>query len=117
MKMAEIDAAFGVGESTGQSRSSTIRKILNISQLDPRWTLPSRMDDNPFIWLLEVNGLMMDIRQAPTRSPGNRFPEGIDSVYSRGMEGAFRLMRQSRELTAAELVDRSPLGVSAARVR
>ena len=27
--------------------------------------LPGRMDDSPLIWMLEVNGLIMDIRTCP----------------------------------------------------
>ena len=26
---------------------------------------PSRMEDNPLIWMLNVNGFMMDVRKAP----------------------------------------------------
>ncbi|MGP0065917.1 MAG: hypothetical protein ACLQGP_20240 [Isosphaeraceae bacterium] len=36
--------------------------MLKIRPFDPEWTLPSRMDDNPLIWMLEVNGLITDIR-------------------------------------------------------
>jgi hypothetical protein len=44
---------------------ATIRKLMRIHQLDPEWTLPSRMDENPLIWMMKVNGLLMDIRHAP----------------------------------------------------
>jgi hypothetical protein len=33
--------------------------------LSPEWTLPSRLADNPMVWMLEINGLVIDIRQAP----------------------------------------------------
>ncbi len=36
--------------------------MLKISQLDLTWTLPSRMDDHPMAWLIEVNGFIIDIR-------------------------------------------------------
>jgi hypothetical protein len=32
---------------------------------DHEWTLPTRMEDNPLIWIVEVNGLPVDIRNAP----------------------------------------------------
>ena len=60
-----IDKAFGVAESTGQGKSKTIRTMLRIRQFEPKWTLPSRMDDNPRAWMLEVNGFVMDVRHAP----------------------------------------------------
>ncbi len=65
MKLPFIDKAFGVAESTGQGKSTLIRKMLRIRQFDLKWTLPSRMDDNPMAWMMEVNGFLMDIRHAP----------------------------------------------------
>ena len=35
------------------------------------------MDDNPLIWMLEVNGLLMDIRDAPR--------EAQEIAYEKGM--------------------------------
>ena len=65
MKLTAIDKAFGVGESTGQGKSKAIRTMLKIRPFDPEWTLPSRLDDNPMVWTLEVNGFLMDVRNAP----------------------------------------------------
>src|SRR5204863_5861968 len=65
MKLTAIDKAFGVGESTGQGKSMLIRRMFKIRTFDPTWTLPSRMDNNPLVWMLQVNGFMMDIRHAP----------------------------------------------------
>ena len=42
-----------------------IRKMFKIYQFDPEWTVPSRMDGNPLAWMVEVNGLLMDMRHAP----------------------------------------------------
>ena len=62
LKLTAIDKAFGVAESTGQGKSKAIRTMLKIRQFDRRWTLPSRMDENPMIWMIEVNGFIMDAR-------------------------------------------------------
>ena len=62
MKLTAIDKAFGVGESTGQGKSMLIRRTLKIRTMDPAWTLPSRMDQNPMAWLIQVNGLPLDAR-------------------------------------------------------
>ncbi|MFM8215344.1 MAG: DUF6398 domain-containing protein [Pirellula sp.] len=35
MKLTATDKAFGVGESTGQSKSGLIRKMFKISPMDP----------------------------------------------------------------------------------
>lgn len=64
LKLTRIDKDFGVAESTGQGKSKTIREMLGIYQFDHRWTLPSRMDSNPMIWMLtDSNGFMFDIQE------------------------------------------------------
>jgi hypothetical protein len=77
MKLTAIDKAFGVGESTGQGKSMLIRRMLKIRTFDPDWTLPSRMDDNPMVWTLEVNGFLMDIRHAPREAQVVAFEKGL----------------------------------------
>lgn len=77
MKLPQIDKAFGVAESTGQGKSQLIRKMLKIRQFDHRWTLPSMMDENPMVWMLEVNGFLMDIRQAPREAQEIAFEKGL----------------------------------------
>ena len=83
LKLTAIDKAFGVAESTGQGKSKAIRTMLKIRQFDHRWTLPSRMDDNPLIWMLEVNGLIMDIRRCPREAQEVAFREGPDPLHPR----------------------------------
>jgi hypothetical protein len=77
MKLTFIDKAFGVGESTGQGKSKLIRTTLKIRSFDPKWTLPSRMDDNPLVWMLEVNGFLMDIRHCPREAQEIAFEKGL----------------------------------------
>ncbi|MFN9175102.1 MAG: DUF6398 domain-containing protein [Synechocystis sp.] len=61
-KASDIYTYFQVGGSTGQGKSKEIRDLLKMSYFSADWTLPSRMDDNPMIWMLEVNGLIVDVR-------------------------------------------------------
>lgn len=65
MKSAEIAKGFGVSVGTMQAKAKIISQGLDLFPFDPNWCLPSRMDDNPLIWMLEVNGFLMDIRHAP----------------------------------------------------
>ena len=87
MKLTVIAKAFGVGESTGQGKSKLIRSILKIGQFDHRWTLPSRMNNVFPIWLLNVNGLMMDIRQAPREAQEVAFEKGLIPYIPADREG------------------------------
>ena len=68
---------FGIGESTGQSKSKEIRDTLKMDWMSPEWTLPSRLANNPMVWLLQVNGLMVDIRRAPIELQQLAFEKGL----------------------------------------
>ena len=41
------------------------------------WTLPSRLADSPMIWMLQVNGLVMDIPSAPLELQQIAFEKGL----------------------------------------
>jgi len=77
LRLPLIDRAFGVAESTGQGKSKSIRTMFKIGQFDPRWTLPSQRDDNPRVWMLEVNGFIMDVRNAPREVQEMAFEKGL----------------------------------------
>ena len=77
MKLTAIDKAFGVGESTGQGKSMLIRKMFKIRTFAPEWTLPSRLENNPMVWMLTVNGFLMDIRLAPREAQEIAFEKGL----------------------------------------
>ena len=51
--------------------------MFKLYQLDPNWTLPSRLEDNPLVWVLQVNGLMVDVRQAPREVQEIAFQKGL----------------------------------------
>lgn len=77
MTLSSIDEAFGISESTGAAKLKAIRTMLRIHQFDHKWSLPSKMDENPRVWLLEVNGLIMDIRHAPRELQEAAFAKGL----------------------------------------
>ncbi len=68
---------FGIAESTGQNKSKEIRDLLKMGPMSPTWTLPSRLADNPMVWLLQVNGLMIDIRHAPVELQYVAYEKGL----------------------------------------
>src|SRR5262249_9837997 len=77
MKCTDIEEGFGVAPASGAAKSKAIRDLLKIRHFEPDWTLPSRIDDNPLIWLLSVNGFMMDIRHAPREAQVVAFEKGL----------------------------------------
>jgi hypothetical protein len=60
---AELYQAFGVAESTGQGKSKRVRDLLRMGMFDPTWTLPSRLADDPRVWLVSIEGLVLDARK------------------------------------------------------
>jgi hypothetical protein len=77
MRADELCAWFGVASSTGGSKAKQIRDMLRITQFDPKWTLPSLVDQNPMVWMVTVNGLIVDTRQLPVELQEEAFWKGL----------------------------------------
>ena len=65
MAAGELADSLGVSKSTASSTAAEIRKWLKIDHFNSEWSLPSRMDDNPLLWLVEVDGFVVDARHLP----------------------------------------------------
>ena len=74
---SQIWSYFGLSSSTMQAKSKQIRDLLDMYQMDPDWTIPSMIDQNPLIWMLEVNGLIIDVRHAPREIQEQAFRKGL----------------------------------------
>lgn len=77
MKADEIAEGVGVSRATMQAKAKTIREKLDLIQMDPSWSLPSTLDDNPLVWMLEVNGMIVDIRMAPREAQVVAYENGL----------------------------------------
>ena len=77
MRSTDIDHYLGTSPSSGAAKLAAIRKMLKMSPLDPNWTLPSRLEDNPMVWMLQVNGFMVDVRHAPREVQEIAFNKGL----------------------------------------
>ncbi len=65
VSQGELVRLFAVSSSTASSRGRFIFKLLDMVPFDPRWSLPSKLGDNPLAWFVEVNGLVVDARDLP----------------------------------------------------
>lgn len=74
---SQIWEYFGISASTMQAKSKQIRDLLNMHQMDPDWSIPSMVDKNPLIWMLNVNGLIIDVRNAPREIQEIAFDKGL----------------------------------------
>ncbi len=77
MTMAEVCAAFGVGQSTASAKARVISNALGTRRFDPAWTLPSLMERNPLVWMAEVNGFLIDLRAMPREVQEIAYEKGL----------------------------------------
>jgi Domain of unknown function (DUF6398)/Plasmid pRiA4b ORF-3-like protein len=97
----EIYKIFGIGESTGQGKSKIVRDLLKIHQMDPNWTLPSRIDENPMAWLVSVNGFILDARTMPIEAQEKMAMVGL-IPYVPGQSKEDNLITITKQPTAAK---------------
>ncbi|HUS71610.1 MAG TPA: DUF6398 domain-containing protein [Sedimentisphaerales bacterium] len=77
MTSAEVAEGFGVSQGTTMAKSRIIRDELGLMPLDPDWCIPAMLKDNPLVWMLEVNGFIMDIRIAPREVQEEAYRQGL----------------------------------------
>lgn len=73
----EICSYFKKAQSTVGNKSKEIRSLLKISQWDHNWMLPSRVADSPLVWMISINGLIVDARQLPKHIQEQAAAKGI----------------------------------------
>lgn len=77
MRAEELCERFGVSKNTAANKAKLIRDMFKMFQLDPRWCLPSRLDDNPMVWLIQVDGFIVDARYAPREIQEMAYQKGL----------------------------------------
>jgi hypothetical protein len=77
MTMAEVCTAFGVGQSTASAKAKVISDALHTHRMDPTWMLRSIVDRNPLVWIAEVNGLLVDVRDMPREVQVIAYEKGL----------------------------------------
>ena len=61
----ELCAWFDLGQNTISAKSKSIRDMFKMRQMDPDWCLPSKVIDNPLVWMVSFDGYIIDARKAP----------------------------------------------------
>jgi hypothetical protein len=77
MKAEDIARAVGVSPATLMNRAKVIREGLDLRRTDPRWSTRNMLERNPLVWMVEVNGVPCDIRQAPRHVQEEAVRRGI----------------------------------------
>ena len=77
MTSAELAEGFGISQESMIAKSKSIRDELDLMPLDPDWCLPELLVDNPLVWMLDVDGVEMDIRLAPREAQEQAYEMGL----------------------------------------
>jgi hypothetical protein len=77
MTTADLCARFGVGQSTASAKARVISQALDTGRLNPEWSLPSLLDQNPLVWMAQVNGVLVDLRDMPREVQEIAFEKGM----------------------------------------
>jgi hypothetical protein len=77
MSAAQIAEGFGVSQATMLAISKIIRDELDLIQMHPDWCVPALLENNPLVWMLKVNGIIMDIRVAPREAQEEAYRLGL----------------------------------------
>jgi len=48
-----------------------------VQEMDANWSLPSKLDSNPMVWMLSVNGMIMDVRSLSREIQEEAFEKGL----------------------------------------
>ncbi len=77
MTSAQLAKGFGVSQGTMMTKSRIIRDKLDITTLDPDWCTPAMLVDNPLVWMFDVGGFLIDIRDTPRQVQEEAYRQGL----------------------------------------
>ena len=77
MRGDELASAFGVSKGTASSKAKVVRDALNMDYFNSEWMLASRIDSSPMVWIISVNGLMVDARHMPREVQEIAYEKGL----------------------------------------
>jgi len=77
LKADELCDWFGVATSTGSNKANQIRKLFHINHFSHEWMLPDLVDKLPMVWMISVNGFIVDARSLPRSIQEEAFRRGL----------------------------------------
>ncbi len=77
MTAEDMATRIGVSPATLMNRARVIGEALGPERMDPRWSTRRMVEQNPFNWMVLVDGLPYDIRMAPREVQEEAYRRGI----------------------------------------
>ena len=89
----ELSAAFGIAKSTMGSKAKQVRDLLKMDHFTTEFMRAELIAENPLVWFIEVDGLVMDSRSLPIDYQVAAFDRGyIPYIPALGAEGTAAIM-------------------------
>ena len=73
----ELSTVVGVKKTTMANKAKLVRDAVGLGHFDPEWLRRDLVESNPLIWLLEVDGILVDARQLPVYLQVQAFKKGL----------------------------------------
>lgn len=88
----ELGEAFGVAKRTMTNKAKQVRDLLKMSQFSADWLRADLVDELPAVWLIQVDGFVVDARSVPVEYQMEAYLRGfIPYVPALGREGTAHL--------------------------
>ena len=87
MTANEIASYFGISASTAGEKAGEIRKMFNIYYFNKEWLLPEFINEDD-LWMVKVNGFIVDIRCMPKEIQQQAYEMGIIPYVPAGRDNS-----------------------------
>src|SRR5690606_12322807 len=68
---------FNISKSTAGNKAKLIRTMLKMDYYNYQWKLPSKMEDSSFVWMISVDGYIVDARHLPVEIQQQAYDKGL----------------------------------------
>lgn len=84
----DLSAAFGVSKSTLGNKAKQVRDLLKMEVFSPAFQRASMLADNPMLWFIQVDGLVVDARSIHVDLQAEAYKLGlIPFIHALGQDG------------------------------
>jgi len=77
LKATELCSSLGLSIQTASSKARLIEQMVGIGPFDQHWCVPGILEKNPLAWMIRVNGLVLDARDAPREIQEEAYRRGF----------------------------------------
>jgi hypothetical protein len=74
---AQLYKWFSVSSATGQNKSKLVRELLKMHQATADWCVPQRLDQDPLFWVISMDDIVLDVRDASRDIQSEAFFKGL----------------------------------------